>query len=150
MNRDEVWVGTDPIDIARVAASVHDEALGGVGMFLGRVRSPNGGHVIHHLDYEGYEDMILATMSAIADELRAEHGGDAERMLVAIYHRLGRLLPGEVSLAVAIATPHRATALAACAAAVEKLKRRLPVWKQEVDDAGSRYVTGTSVAGEVL
>src|SRR5690606_3971937 len=70
---DETWVGTDPIDIARVAASVHDEALGGVGMFLGRVRSPNGGHVVHHLDYEGYEDMILGTMAAIADELRAEH-----------------------------------------------------------------------------
>lgn len=148
--RDDLWVGTAAIDVARVAAALEDEILGGVAMFLGRVRSPNQGQVVRYLDYEGYETMVLATMASLADEARTTYGGGAGRLLVAIHHRLGRVHPGEVSMAVAVAAAHRAEALSACAAVVEEAKRRLPVWKLEVGDAGARYVAGVAVAGEVL
>lgn len=148
--RDDLWVGTEPIDVARVAAALEDESLGGVAMFLGRVRSPNDGQVVSYLDYEGYDAMILATMATLADEARTTYGGPDGRMLVAIHHRLGRVYPGEVSMAVAVAAAHRAAALSACAAVVEEAKRRLPIWKLEVGDGGARYVAGVAVAGEVL
>ena len=148
--RDDLWVGTEPIDVARVAAALEDESLGGVALFLGRVRSPNDGQVVSHLDYEGYDAMILATMASLADEARTTYGGTDGRLLVAIHHRLGRVRPGEVSMAVAVAAAHRAAALAACAVVVEEAKRRLPIWKLEVGDGGARYVAGVAVAGEVL
>ena len=68
----------------------------------------------------------------------------------AMQHRLGRLEPGTVSLAVVVATPHRAAAFAACELAVEECKRRLPVWKLEVTDAGSGFVAGSSTAAPTL
>lgn len=146
MSVDRLWVGNDPIDVADVCEGLADDALGGVSVFLGRVRSPNACQEVHYLDYEGYDEMILAEMSTIADELRSQFG----ELRVAMLHRLGRLKPGEVSLAVAVASPHRAAALSACAACVEAVKERLPVWKLEVGEAGSHYVAGSSVAGEVL
>lgn len=125
-----------------------DDGLGGVALFLGRVRSPNRGQAVHYLDYEGYEEMILATMASIADELRVEHRTPSMR--VAIHHRLGRLYPGEVSLAIAVAAPHRGVALTACAACLEAVKRRLPIWKLEVGAETTEYVAGNATAGEAL
>jgi|SRR5690606_27845775 len=143
---DDLWVGSEPIDLAKATAGLGDESLGGVAVFLGRVRSPNAGQAVHYLDYEGYDEMILAEMAAIAAELRAAHGP----LRVAIHHRLGRLHPGEVSLAVAVAAQHRAAALAACSAGVEAVKLRLPVWKLEVGAEGSSYVAGSTGAAEAL
>ena len=143
---DNLWVGTAPILLDAVTAGLEDERLGGVGVFLGRVRSPNAGQVVYHLEYEGYEEMILAVMAEIAAELRSEFG----ELRAGIHHRLGRLVPGEVSLAVAVAAPHRGSALRACAAGVEAVKLRLPVWKREVGAGGSAYVAGSTAAGEVL
>lgn len=143
---DDLRVGTAPIDLATVTAGLDDASLGGVAVFLGRVRSPNAGQTVHYLEYEGYEEMILAVMAEIATELREAHGD----LRVAMHHRLGRLEPGAVSLAVAVAAPHRAAALGACAAGVESIKQRLPVWKLEVGAQGTSYVAGTTAAGEVL
>lgn len=143
---DELWVGQDPIALDDVTAQLSDETMGGVAVFLGRVRSPNAGQTVYYLEYEGYDEMILAVMGEIAAELRSAYG----ELRVAIHHRLGRLEPGEVSLAVAVAAPHRAAALSACARGVEAVKLRLPVWKLEVGANGSSYVTGAAVASEVL
>jgi len=39
--------------------------------------------------------------------------------------------PGEASVVVVAASPHRAEAFAACRYVIEEVKRRLPVWKKE-------------------
>jgi molybdopterin synthase catalytic subunit len=143
---DDLWVGLELIDLDALTATLADDSMGGVAVFLGRVRSPNGGQTVHYLEYEGYDEMILAVMGEIAAELRAAHGD----LRVAIHHRLGRLEPGVVSLALAVAAPHRAAALSACAQGVEAVKLRLPVWKLEVGSNGSSYVTGSARASEVL
>ncbi|MFN8710349.1 MAG: molybdenum cofactor biosynthesis protein MoaE, partial [Planctomyces sp.] len=50
---------------------------------------------------------------------------------VAISHRTGRLLPGEVSVAIAVSSPHRNEAFEAGRWLIDTLKARVPVWKQE-------------------
>src|SRR5680860_816992 len=129
-------IGDQSIDLPRLLDSVFDPSLGGVAVFLGRVRSPNAGVSVRYLEYEGYEELALKVLAAIADELRERHGPSRW----ALQHRLGRLVPGEVSLAVVVATAHRAAAFDACEQAVEECKRRLPVWKLEVTEQGSRFV----------
>jgi molybdopterin synthase catalytic subunit len=52
---------------------------------------------------------------------------------VALAHRLGRLTVGEVSVAVAVSTPHRADAFAACRFAIDTLKEVVPIWKKDTD-----------------
>ena len=56
---------------------------------------------------------------------------------VAISHRVGPLEIGDVALAAAVSTAHRAAAFAACARLVDEVKARLPIWKRQV------FVDGT-------
>lgn len=120
---DLVRVVRSPIDVPALLAAVAAPGLGAVTSFLGSVRSPNGGVEVAYIDYEGYEGMMLAEMRRLVDELRARH----ELGRVAVVHRLGRLRAGDVSMAVAVGSAHRADALAGCREAVEGLKARLPV-----------------------
>jgi molybdopterin synthase catalytic subunit len=46
-------------------------------------------------------------------------------------HRLGRLDIGEPSVAVAVTSPHRPEAFAACRYAIDALKATVPIWKKE-------------------
>ena len=48
-----------------------------------------------------------------------------------LHHRLGRLEIGEASIAIVVASPHRDAGFAALRAAIEAVKRDLPVWKRE-------------------
>jgi molybdopterin synthase catalytic subunit len=57
-------------------------------------------------------------------------------------HRLGRLEIGEASVAVAVVSPHRAEAFAACRFAIDTLKARVPIWKKEYYADGSAWLEG--------
>ena len=49
----------------------------------------------------------------------------------------GDLSVGEVALAVAVSSDHRAEAFAVCSQIVEEVKERLPVWKRQTFTDGS-------------
>jgi molybdopterin synthase catalytic subunit len=84
--------------------------------------------------------MALAQFARIAGVLRAEHGVRH----VAIDHRRGAVDVGGLSVAIAVAAPRRTSALAACAAAIEALKRDVPIWKREAfADGTHRWVQGS-------
>ena len=58
-------------------------------------------------------------------------------------HRVGRLEVGEASVAIVVASPHRAEAYEASRYVIEELKRRVPVWKREgYVDGASEWVPG--------
>ena len=135
-----------PLDPSSIAESIRSDACGAVASFVGTVRSPNRGQDIHYLEYEGYEEMILAEMRRVTAELRETFGVAA----VGIAHRLGRLGVGEASIVVAAASAHRRAALAACDRGIDLCKERLPVWKREVTASGASWVEGASSAGPVL
>lgn len=143
---DSFVVGAAPIDVGALQRAAAGPGWGATVTFLGSVRSPNAGTEVDHIDYEGYEGMMLAEMRRIASELRGRYA--LGRVLVA--HRLGRLGPGEVSLAAVVASEHRAEAFAALGDLVEALKARLPVWKYEVGAAGEGFVAGRNDAGPTL
>lgn len=143
---DGFLIGPDAIDVAALLRAATAPAFGAVASFLGSVRSPNAGDTVRHIDYEGYEAMMRSEMRRLTVEVRSRHA--LGRVLVA--HRLGRLYPGDVSLAVVVSSAHRAEALAALEALVEGLKARLPVWKYEVGTSGERFVPGRSDAGPTL
>jgi molybdopterin synthase catalytic subunit len=82
--------------------------------------------------YEAYEDMAAAVLAEIAAQAAGRLGTDR----VAVVHRVGALAIGEVSVAIAVSSPHRADAYDASRLVIEEIKKRLPVWKQE------RYVDG--------
>jgi molybdopterin synthase catalytic subunit len=77
--------------------------------------------------------MAERRLAAIAEELQETH---AARLAIA--HRLGDLVPGEASVVVAAAAPHRDAAYRASRDCLERLKREVPIWKRE------HYADGTA------
>jgi MoaE-MoaD fusion protein len=116
--------------------SVGHAGAGGVCVFLGIVRNENEGRVVTHLEYEAYGSMAIREMEAIAAALEAATPG----VRVAIQHRIGRLSIGEPAVVIAASAPHRAEAFAACRAAIDRLKERVPIWKREHGPAGISWV----------
>lgn len=140
------FVTEAPLDLARYTQLVSAPEFGACSSFLGTVRSPNFGEVVEHIDYQGYEKMLRAQMAVVTDELR-EHFGIGN---IVIAHRLGKLLPGDASIAIVISSKHRQDALLATQACIDRCKELLPVWKYEVTQAGAHWVKGNVKAVETL
>jgi len=127
------------IDPEAVLARVAAPEDGAVLLFLGVVRDHNDGRSVTGMEYEAYEAMAEETLAGIAAE--AAERWDTNR--IAVVHRTGSLEVGEVSVAIAVSTPHREEAYAASRWVIEEIKKRLPVWKREhYVDGERRWVPG--------
>jgi len=126
----------EPIDVGALAGAT--PADGAVCLFVGVVRNENQGRPVLHLEYEAYEEMALRLLEEIAAETARRYPVTGVRLV----HRLGRLGVGEVSVAVAVSSPHRAEAFAACRFAIDNLKAKVPIWKKEFYADGSAWLDG--------
>jgi molybdopterin synthase catalytic subunit len=121
----------EAIDPEEVRRSVEDEALGGVVLFCGEVRSVTGEIRTERVVYSAYEPMAIQEMVRIAQEAGGRWGAR-----VAMVHRLGELLPGEIAVVTAAACPHRSEAFECCRFLIDQLKRDVPIWKEEYGPDG--------------
>jgi molybdopterin synthase catalytic subunit len=134
-------IGAAPLDLNRVVESLGtDGGEGAVVTFLGLVRNHNAGRRVRYLEYEAFEPLALKTFERIADEVR-ERWPDAR---LALQHRVGRLEIGEASVAIAVASAHRAQAYAACRYVIERVKQIAPIWKREFFDGGDVWIEGAT------
>lgn len=116
-----------PIDHAAVVEQVRSTRAGAVCLFLGTARELTGDRLTTALEYEAYVPMARSKL----DELAAEARRRWPLIGVALVHRLGRLDPGEVSVAVAVSSPHRADSFEAGRWLIDTLKEVVPIWKKE-------------------
>lgn len=130
-----------PIDPGAVIASVRTPSHGGIASFVGFVRDHHAGRAVLGLEYSAYGPMAEAEMARIADEARSRWAAE-----VSLVHRVGRLEVGDVAVAIAVSTPHRAAAFEACRHVIEEVKRRVPIWKKEFFADGSTEWVDPSVA----
>ena len=117
----------DVIDFAALTDWTRSNQAGAVVLFLGTVREMTGDRRTVALDYEAYPEMARAKMQELANEAAAKW----PVIRVAIAHRFGRLELGDVSVAVAVSTPHRRDAFDAGRFLIDTLKEVVPIWKQE-------------------
>jgi molybdopterin synthase catalytic subunit len=124
------------LDVTAHEAMVAHPAAGAVVSFAGVVRDHDGGRGVLRLTYESHP-----TAEAVLAEVAAEIAKDPTVYAVAVSHRVGDLRVGDIALAAAVSTAHRADAFAACARLVDTVKARLPVWKhQHFDDGTDEWV----------
>lgn len=124
------------IDLAELAAEMTDPGSGALLIFLGRPRDRTGERAVERLVYQAYRPMAETALDRIAAELEATTAG----LSVRIVHRLGPVEIGEPSVAIAVSSPHRDASYSASREALERLKREVPVWKQEIyEDGGSAW-----------
>ena len=131
-----ILVTRESLDPEAITATVRKEANGGVVTFLGTTRNDNDGRRVLYLEYEAYEGMAEKMLGHIAEEI-SQRWGITD---VSIAHRFGRLEIGEISLVVAVASPHRQEAFQACLYTVDRIKQNVPIWKKEVFEDGEVWV----------
>jgi MoaE-MoaD fusion protein len=136
--RHHVALTRAPIDTREIVARLLGGAEGAVVTFEGTVRNHTGGRRTLCLDYECYEPLALKIMAQIGEEIARTH--QIER--IAMVHRLGRMLIGETSVAVIATAAHRRPAFEAALAGIDRLKRRVPIWKKERFVDGEVWVEG--------
>lgn len=108
---------------------------GGNVLFSGTTRRFTGNKETVRLEYEAHVPLAEAECARMLKE--AAQRWPIRRAL--IWHRLGSVPVGEVSVLIGVATDHRQEAFKACNWLIDTLKRRIPVWKKE------EYRSGQSV-----
>lgn len=129
------------IDVQRVIDTASSLRAGAVNVFIGTVRSTAHGKNVLWLEYEAYESMAVAEIRKIVDEA-------AQRWPLlgfGISHRVGTLKPGEVSVVIAVSTPHRRDSFEACQYIIDNLKEKAPIWKKEVFEDGEEWISASPV-----
>jgi molybdopterin synthase catalytic subunit len=117
----------EPIDCERVLQLVRSNDAGAVVLFLGTTRGVTHGRSTHSLDYECYPEMARGKLSQLEEQ--AHNRWPILRTV--IVHRLGHLEVGEISVAVAVSTAHRADAFQAGQWLIDTIKLEIPIWKKE-------------------
>jgi MoaE-MoaD fusion protein len=125
-----------PLVLDEVIAAVAGEAYGGLVTFSGSVRNETRGRRVLKLEYEAYPPMAEKRLAAIGAEVAERFGGTR----LAIVHRVGTLVPGELAVVIAAAAPHRREAFRGCEHAIERLKEDVPIWKKEYFQDGEVWV----------
>ena len=137
-------IGPDVIDPAEVLARVGSDEDGAAILFLGIVRNHADGRPVTGMRYDAYVAMAESVLAEIAAEAAGRLGVDR----VAVVHRVGDLAIGDVSVAIAVSSPHRGESFAASRYVIEEIKKRLPVWKKECYANGEdAWVEGTVPPG---
>ena len=140
-------ITTDVITGEAVREAVEGPDAGAVVLFFGTVRNNTDGRPVKCLEYEAYPPMAEKKMAEIAQEISDKWGLDR----VAMVHRVGKLEIGEVSVAVAVASPHRKDGFEACKYAMDRLKQIVPIWKREVwADGEAEWVKPDAVYFDTL
>jgi molybdopterin synthase catalytic subunit len=134
---------------AELRDAVATASTGAIVTFVGQTRETPGtpapgevpppaieGRAVEGLAYEAFEPMALAVLDTIADEIEERFG--VRR--IAILHRVGEVPLGTASVLIVAAAEHRAAAFDACRYAIEELKARAPIWKQERYRDGSVWI----------
>jgi molybdopterin synthase catalytic subunit len=133
------WITREPIGPGDVLDCVGAAEDGAILLFLGVVRNHNEGAAVSGMTYDAYDAMATKVLAEIAGEAADRLGTDR----VAVVHRVGKLEIGEVSVAIAASSPHRAESFDATRYVIEEIKKRLPVWKKEhYVEAESKWLDG--------
>jgi len=110
--------------------------LGAVVAFIGLVRDVNAGAAVSEMILEHYPAMTQKALEAI--ESQAKQRWEIDEVLV--IHRVGRLLPTDQIVLVAVAGAHRGPAFQACEFIMDYLKTQAPFWKKEQTPSGAHWV----------
>ncbi|ROP64938.1 molybdenum cofactor biosynthesis protein MoaE [Curtobacterium sp. ZW137] len=124
------------ITVAETADVVATDQDGAVVTFAGVVRDHDDGKGVTALEYERHPS-AGEVITEVAATIAADHPG----VRIAVLHRVGKLIVGDVALAAAVSSAHRAEAFAACAALIDLVKERVPIWKhQRFTDGSDEWV----------
>jgi molybdopterin synthase catalytic subunit len=103
--------------------------IGAHAIFLGQVRADaKDGKAVKAIEYSAYPEMAESILSEIREDLFSRY----PITCMHIYHSVGTVKAGEISLFVFVSCKHRKESFDALRDIVELLKAKVPVWKKEI------------------
>ena len=133
-------ISEHPINVEMLLANAQDDSAGATVLFLGTVRNHNDDNAVSAIYYEAYIRMAEGAMAKI----EAESVKKWNLKKFAAAHRIGNLKIGEVSVAIAVSSEHRAEAFEAGRYAIDRIKSEVPIWKREtISGKGGMWAQGT-------
>lgn len=139
VNHVAITVQAHDFDVSAELAALHaeDGRVGAVCSFVGTVRDRNGPDAgVSAMELEHYPGMTERAIHAMAQEAFARF----DIVGVRVIHRVGRLLPLDQIVLVAVSSAHRGQSFQACEFLMDYLKTQAPFWKKETTSAGARWV----------
>jgi molybdopterin synthase catalytic subunit len=120
-------VDTD-LDVPAHLAAVADPRAGAVAAFVGQVRDhdPEADGQVTALEYSAHPDA-----ESVLRRICTELASDPEVLGLAVSHRTGSLVVGDLAIVACVATAHRALAFDVCRELVERVKTEVPIWKRQ-------------------
>ena len=128
-------LNADPLDVQTLLDATADPECGALVVFGGTVRLDDG---VQQIDYTAYAPLAEKTLAEIEQETCARFGVRHCRLA----HRLGAVALGELSVLVVVRAGHRPQAFEAARYAIDELKKRAPIWKEEHAQGTTRFVEG--------
>ena len=133
-----VSIQTEDFDLSHEIAELrrNDKGVGAVCSFVGTVRDSNEGDAVASMELEHYPGMTEKSIEAMIDAAHQRFAIFQARVI----HRIGRLLPQEQIVLVAVSSAHRGESFQACEFLMDYLKTHAPFWKKEHTSEGARWV----------
>ena len=134
----KIQVQSEAFDLGTEVAAMSQGRtdIGAIASFVGLARDMNEGSGVQAMTLEHYPGMTEKALARLVEEARSRWA----LLDVTVIHRVGRLLPGDPIVLVAVASRHRGEAFAACEYLMDALKTRAPFWKKEETPEGERWV----------
>ena len=128
-----------PIPPQKIADSIgnHNTKLniGAHSIFLGQIRADQiDGKTVSAIEYSACDDMAEKEFYEIREFIFDKY---SDLTCMHVYHSLGKVKSGEISLFVFVSSIHRKQAIYACAEMVELIKEKAPIWKKEIFEDNS-------------
>lgn len=131
-----VRVQAADFDVGAESRALQAETVGGIALFVGTVRGLSSDDGVTAMTLEHFPGMTESELERIETEARQRWPLED----VTIIHRVGRLLPGEQIVMVAVSSAHRQAAFDAAQFIMDFLKTDAPFWKAEERDGKTSWV----------
>jgi molybdopterin synthase catalytic subunit len=138
-------ISSDPLDSRALRARVSHPGAGAIVLFEGTTRDSFEGRAVQRLEYEAYEPMACREMERICAKVQ-ERWPESR---IAMAHRVGVVAIGEISIAIAVSSPHRGDAYLASRFAIDAVKAQVPIWKKEIYEDGTCWKANKESGGVV-
>lgn len=135
----------NPLDLEALLSETEDDSCGALLVFGGTVRNLNEGQSVDSMSYSAHHALAEKALREIEQQALQNFAISQCRCI----HRLGKLQLGELSVLVVVRAAHRDAAFAAGRWAIDNLKARTAIWKQEHYTGGdSKWLDGTALNTE--
>ena len=114
---------------------------GANAVFVGTMRDFNETNNVESMFLEHYPEMTSRYLEKIVSETKNRW----QVLDILVLHRVGKLLPDDTIVLIAVWSAHRNEAFDACRYIIEELKHRAPFWKKETrEDKTGHWVTSNT------